>query len=70
MQLIISDNDIQNRPEQTDLLVGTLRHFNYDMSNVHLTKTHGKHVWYVDATDENGKSEFAKLILPFIKTVI
>ena len=70
MQLIISDNDIQNRPEQTDLLVGTLRHFGYDMSRVHLTKTHGKHVWYVDATDENGKSEFAKLILPFIKTVI
>ena len=70
MQLIISDDDIPNRMEQTELLIGTLRHFGYDMSRVLFTKTHGKHVWYVNASDENGKSEFAKLVIPFIKSVI
>lgn len=70
MQLIVSDNDIENRLEQTELLVGTLRHFGYDMSKVRLDKTSGTHVWYVNAIDDDGKSEFAKLVIPFIKSVI
>ena len=70
MQIIVSDNDLENRLEQTELLIGTLCHFGCDMSRVHLDKTHGKHVWYVNATDENGKSEYANLIIPFIKSVI
>ena len=70
MLLIVSDNDIPNRLEQTELLVGTLRSFGYDMSKVQLTKTSGTHVWYVNKTDENGKSVYANLIIPFIKSVI
>ena len=70
MQIIVSDNDMQNRLEQTELLIGTLRHFGYDMSKVHIDKTSGTHVWYVESTDSDGKSEFAKLVIPFIKTVI
>ena len=70
MQIIVSDNDIENRLEQTEMLIATLRHFGYDMSKVHLTKTSGKHVWYLNATDNDGKSEYAKLIIPFIKNVI
>lgn len=70
MQLIYSDNDIPNRPEQTELLLGTLRHFGYDMSKVRVDKTRGSHVWYVDKADSDGRSEFAKLVIPFIKSVI
>ena len=70
MQIIVSDQDLENRLEQTELLLGTLRHFNHDMSRVHFTKTHGTHVWYVDAVDNNGKSEYANLIIPFIKGII
>jgi hypothetical protein len=70
MQFIVSDNDIPNRLEQTELIVGTLRHFGYDMSKVHLDKTSGTHVWYVNETDNEGKSEFGNLVIPFIKSVI
>ena len=67
MQIIVSDNDMHNRIEQTELVVGTLRHFGYDMNMLTYTKTHGTHVWYVTAIDSDGKNEFAKLILSFIK---
>ena len=70
MQIIVSDKDIENRLEQTELLMGTLRSFGYDMSKVQLNKTSGTHVWYVNATDENGKSEYANLIIPFIKSIV
>ena len=69
MQIIVSDNDIESRLEQTELLLSTLRHFGYDMSKVHYSKTSGTHVWYVNATDIDGKSEYAKLIIPFIKSI-
>ena len=70
MKIIVSDNDIPNRLEQTELLLGTLRNFGYDMSKVDFTKTSGTHVWYVNAVDNNGKSEYANLIIPFIKRII
>lgn len=70
MQLIVSDNDIENRKEQTDMIVGTLRHFGYDMQKLTYTLTHGTHVWYVTANDNEGKNEFSKLILPFINKYI
>ncbi len=69
MQIIVSDNDMKNRLEQTELLLGTLCHFGYDMSKVHFCKTHGTHVWYVNAIDKNGNSEYANLIIPFIKSI-
>jgi len=70
MQLIVSDNDMENRLEQTELVIGTLRHFGYDMKKLTYSKTHGTHVWYVKAVDANGKNEFAKLIIPFINGTV
>jgi acetyl esterase/lipase len=69
MQIIVSDNDMASRLEQTELLISTLRHFGYDMKNVLLTMTEGRHVWYVTKTDENGHNEFANIIIPFIKNL-
>lgn len=70
MQIIVSSKDIENRLEELELLVGTMKHFECDMSKVCITKTEGHHVWYVNAVDEDGKSEYAKLIIPFIKSII
>ena len=67
MLIIWSDNDMENRPEQSSLLVSTLKHFRYPMENVHTLIMSGTHCKYVYALDEAGHSVFANMILPFIK---
>lgn len=66
MHLIVSDNDIPGRVEQTEMLMKKLEMSGYDMTKLCYVITHGTHVWYVTSTDENGKNELAKLIIPFI----
>lgn len=66
MQIIVSDNDMTGRLEQTEALIKKLSECGYNMSDLTYIITHGTHVWYVTATDGDGKNEFAKLILPFI----
>lgn len=70
MQIIVSDNDIPLRLEQTELLIGALKSFGYDTEKLTYTKTSGGHVWYVTKTDEEGRNVFAQLIIPFIKGLI
>ena len=69
MQFIVSDNDMVGRQEQTEMLINKLAKNGYDMAKLDYIITHGTHVWYVNKADENGKNEFAKLIVPFIKNV-
>ncbi len=59
MQLIVSDNDMQCRPEQMQLLSATLKHFGHD---VNLRVMHGGHCEYVNTVDENGVPNIAKMI--------
>ena len=66
MLIIYSDNDMVNRPQQTEVLITTLKHFKYDMSKVSVICKNGTHCAYVDRIDEEGESEFAKMIAPFI----
>lgn len=66
MLFIYSDNDMVNRPEQTAVMLTTLRHFGYDESKISVILKNGKHCAYVDRKDEQGESEFAKMIAPFI----
>lgn len=63
MLFIVSDQDMQNRLEQTQLMISTLRHFGHEVS---LKICHGKHVQYVKETWENGGGPFAKMVLDFI----
>ena len=70
MQVIVSDNDMTSRLEQTELLISTLGHFGYDMDKVTFTLTRGTHTWYITQADENGRNEFANIIIPFIKKII
>lgn len=70
MQIIVSDNDIENRLEQTELLLGAIKSFGYDMKKVRYTKAHSTHVGYLKRLNESGDNEFAELIMPFINSVI
>ena len=65
MLFIVSDDDMQNRYEQTMLLLSTLKHFGHS-EKVHLKVMNGKHCAYVNAVDPNGKSVFGKIVTEFI----
>lgn len=61
MIFIVSDNDMKNRYEQTQLILSTLKHFEYDENKVRYRLMHGKHCHY------SKKEEFGKIICEFIK---
>ncbi len=65
MLIIVSDNDMENRYEQTMLLISTLKHFGHT-ENIQLKIMNGKHCAYIGAADENGESIFGKLVEAFI----
>ena len=66
MLIIVSDNDMENRYEQTMLLISTLKHFGHS-DCVKLKLMCGTHCEYVDKIDENGESILGKLVLNFIE---
>ncbi|MBR5307556.1 MAG: alpha/beta hydrolase [Clostridia bacterium] len=66
MMFIVSDNDMENRLEQTNLVISTLRHFRYDMSKVDMRIMHGNHCAYVKELYEDGSSPMANIIAEFI----
>lgn len=65
MLIIASDNDMQNRLEQTYLLISTLKHFSFE-KDIHFLLSHGFHCDYVEKI-ENDESVFAKMVLPFFE---
>ncbi len=66
MNIIVADNDMENRLEQTNLLVSTLKHFGHE-NNVELTiMQDSKHCSYVGEIDKKGNSVFADVIYSFI----
>lgn len=67
MLFIISDNDMQNRLEQTHLMISTLKHFGYDMSKIKYKLMNSDHCGYVSRFDEDGANVFGKLLIEFIK---
>jgi len=64
--VIVSDNDMPGRYEQTMLLIHTLKHFEYDEQDTQLLVMHGSHCAYVRALDDVEESVFGKLMLDFI----
>jgi len=66
----VSDDDMENRYEQTMLVLSTLKHFRYDEKRIFLTVMHGKHCAYDYKVDEAGESVFGKLILEFIERIL
>ena len=66
MLFIVSDNDRQNRYEQTMLTISTLKHFGHEGDSVQLEIMHGKHCEYHRLYDENGDNIFAKTVAEYI----
>lgn len=63
MMFIVSDNDKKNRYEQTQLMLSTLKHFEYDEKKIYYRLMHGTHCHY------SRTIEFGKMICEFIKNV-
>lgn len=67
MTFIVSDNDMQNRLEQTMLVLSTLKHFGYDQSKIEHCIMHGGHCEYLGLFDNDGKPVLGKLIKKFVE---
>lgn len=70
MQIIVSDNDMQNRYEQTCLLVSTLKHFGFEDKVDFRYIRSSSHCEYVRKVTEDGQSVFANMIYEFISKVM
>ena len=66
MHIVVSDNDMAGRYEQTTLLVQTLQQFGH---NATMEVRHGKHCHYVGALDEQGNSILGQMIYNFMQNV-
>lgn len=68
MQIILAENDMKNRFEQTQLMISTLKHLGCEEEKIaYRVIPNCKHHQYVNQLDENGHSVFAKTISDFIK---
>ena len=56
MIFIFSDNDMKNRYEQTQLVLSTLKHFEYNESKIYYKLMHGSHCHYSE------KEEFGRIL--------
>lgn len=65
MLFLVADNDMENRYEQTMLLLSTLKHFGLE-ERCTLRVMHGTHCSYTYAEDEQGKSVFADMVSKYI----
>jgi len=66
MLVIVSDNDIENRYEQTMLMLSTLKHFGHT-EGIQLKVMHGGHCQYLEAVDEKGESVFGQIVADYIR---
>lgn len=67
MQIVVAENDMRNRREQTDLLISTLKHFGCEEEKVDFRIMEGyRHCQYNKAVDEMGNSIFADIVYDFI----
>ena len=65
MLFLVADADMENRYEQTVLLLSTLKHFGCE-SSCTLRVMHGTHCSYTFAEDAQGNSIFAEMACSFI----
>lgn len=70
MLFIVGDNDMENRLEQTELVLSTLKHFEYDQSKIDYHIMHGTHCEHLRSYDENGDNIAGKAMYEFISKYI
>ena len=64
MLFIVSDGDMENRYEQTMLVISTMKHFQYKAPD--LKVMNGSHCEYVTKIDENGDSVLGQIVMEYI----
>ncbi len=69
MLFIVSDNDMENRYEQTMLMLSTMKHFGH-AEQCTLKVMPGTHCAYCGAVDETGRSVFADIVNEYINDII
>lgn len=70
MEIIVSDHDMENRFEQTQLLLSTLKHCGADMSKViYKCVKNSNHCEYINKQDKNGRYVFANMVKEFITSI-
>jgi len=67
MLFLVSDDDMENRLEQTLLVMSTMKHFRYDESKYELKILHGKHCRHCKQPAPGVPSYFSLLVVDFIK---
>ena len=65
--MIVADGDMENRYEQTMLLLGALDAFGYQGYD-HIVM-HGGHCEYCGKRDDAGKSIFGQMIADFVEKI-
>lgn len=67
MQVIVAENDMMNRAEQTALMISTLKHMGCPEDKIDYRLVSGcKHVEYLKVFDDKGDNLFAKMVSEFI----
>jgi len=67
MQIIVAENDMVNRAEQTALMISTLKHMGCPDEKIDYRFMQGcKHVEYLKKFDENGNNLFAEVVSDFV----
>lgn len=69
MYIIVSDNDLPCRLEQTQLMIAALRQFGCPEDAIRFDIKNGKHIQYVDTLSENGDSIFGKMVFDYIQSL-
>ncbi len=65
MLFIVSENDLKNRYEQTELMMSTMRHFGAGDKISYKYMKGYSHCGYVGKRDENGESIFGRIIADY-----
>ena len=69
MLFLVSDDDMENRLEQTMLTVSTLKHYGHEAPDVQLLLLEGKHCAQDWTNDETGVNKFGRIVVDYIKSV-
>ena len=70
MLFLIADNDMQNRYEQTMLMLSTLKHFGFDETRIKFRLLHGTHCEHCFAKEEDGTSVFGNILLDYFSEIL
>src|SRR5690606_10342939 len=68
MLFLVSDNDIPNRLEQTNLMISTLKQFGFHEPQVQLKIMHSEHCAYLGQYLDDGTNIFGQIVVNFIKS--